>query len=216
MEHLISHNDAESQPQNFQPPNQIGLQDGLQIPFPNPAGLEAVPEPGLIYSKDDEKMNSESHYELTPMKGQRYCGLKPRTLLILAIATVLVVAAVAVGAGVGASRHSSSSKSASSTPAAAPAQTVTVTGSSSSAHLAVPTAASLTADAALPSATVDSLGGCKNGTIYNTTNNTPFEEYCDHDFRVGSHFNTTAADWMQTNSPTFKGCMEACAFDRSQ
>jgi len=176
------------------PRNQAGLEvrpfnDGLQVAPPDPAGLEVRPGHGLILCRDDEKM-VKSEFSQTAHRPRKCCGMSAKTFWIVLVVLVLVVIAIAVGAGVGASKHSASSTT-------SPPPTSTTTTNSAS-------------------ATPDT-GGCKDGTTYISSNNTPFKEVCNTDFSVSKSYNTSAADWNSiSNVATFHGCMDACALDRSQ
>ena len=189
------------------------FENGLYVLPPNQAGLEVKPtglHHHLILSRDDEKM-ARMEYSQETHRSNRLFGLSARTFWICLVTFGLVVIAIAVGAGVGASKRLTNSAT-----SVAPTATNTTSLSTTSPPLISTTDATATTTTSAPAATA-TTNGCKNGTTYLTTNNTPFQEYCDTDFRGGALFNSTAADWNYLqNVGTFEGCMELCAFDRSQ
>jgi hypothetical protein len=161
--------------------------DGLEAV---PPGLEpSRPQDGLMVSQDDAKeWASNPTQEAGQPQGIQHSRVGSRWIIVIAL--LLSIVAIGVGVGVGITRKSKS------TPTVTTTHTATVTSSS-----VAPTATD---------------GGCVNGTIYNSTNGTPFTEFCDVDFRVSETYGTYAADWGFTNVSTFAACMEACAYDRSQ
>jgi hypothetical protein len=124
---------------------------------------------------------------------QRYCGLRPRAFWSCVLVLVLVVVAIAVGTDVGVSKRSASLTSI--LMPANPTATRFISGSPMS-------------DKSSPSASpTPDTGGCKNGIIYTSTNNTPFVEVYSTDLNVGPKYNPTAVDWNWIpNVGTFHGC----------
>ena len=175
--------------------------DGLQAAPPNPAGLETNEE-GKAVRHDYPKMTEGWKEEQPPRR--TYCGLRPMTFWLGIVILVLLAAALAIGLGVGLSKGGNQR---SNGPSPVPASTTS--------PQATKTVTVTTSIGASPTATAVN-GGCRNGTKYTSTNNTPFSEFCETDFNVGSSWNTTAADLPSgVSTLTFAGCMDACALFRS-
>ena len=185
------------------------LENGLHVLPLSQAGLEVEPTRlrDVLTSSEDDNRTTRTEHSQGSHRSKRLFGLRARTFWICLITFGLLVIAIASGASVGASRRSANS--------AAPTtiSTTNLPTATSPPISSVNVTATTTTSAPIASAT---SGGCKNGTFYFTTNRTPFQEYCDTDFSVGPP-DSTAADWNSLgNVATFEGCMDLCAFDRSQ
>ena len=120
--------------------------------------------------------------------------------------------AVGVGIGVGVSKHSASSPGPVSSSTGAMSNSLAETATTNVPLSNPPTP---TMSRGIASATA-AAGGCQNGTTYNSSNKTPFIEFCNTAFGVGENYDTIAADWDSvSNIATFASCMDTCAIFRS-
>ncbi|KAI9720332.1 MAG: hypothetical protein M1828_005716 [Chrysothrix sp. TS-e1954] len=188
-------------------------QEGLEVSaYTNALHVAPTPQPDLEvrqlqagymphpHPHHDRTMGSgfgqvRSSYDQNEHSRKAY-SIPIHTFWIALVALVLVVIAIAVGLGVGLSQRS--------TPSA-------LSAGGHSPTLPNPTAVNPTAVSTAQS------GGCTNGTIYKTTNNSPFAEVCNTDFTTGSSPSKTFAADMPpvANMATFEDCMDACAIYKS-